>query len=130
MSGDQTSSLHDLSGSTPKLLASLHGHTSSVKAGVFFDPSRSAAFDPTCLPSTVIATAGRDGNINIYDLRCKGWALPDAPMTRSGSAEANEGPVVMPVATLKNAHGQHGKRGSALAVRRVMKQCVRWLMDF
>lgn len=112
MTADMTSSLHDVSGSAPRLLASLRGHTASTKAGVFFDPSRSAAYDAASMPSTVIATSGRDGNILIYDLRCKGWALPDG-MTRRSATEEKDNHSVFPVATIRNAHGQAGKRATA-----------------
>lgn len=68
-SGDATCRLHALDGSNPTLIASLTGHSSSVKSCTFFDPTGSH-IDPS--HSSCIASAGRDGNILIYDIRAPG----------------------------------------------------------
>ncbi|WVO24023.1 uncharacterized protein IAS62_005383 [Cryptococcus decagattii] len=130
-SGDQTSRLHALTTPTPTLLATLRGHTSSVKTVTFLDPSRSAN-DPS--QSSVIASGGRDGNILIYDVRTKGrdpelGEYGTGPVRREGSRERyrdgipgfapqTSGEVLDPVMVIKGAHG-NGKRSGRTATRSV-----------
>ncbi|AFR94533.2 hypothetical protein C343_02617 [Cryptococcus neoformans C23] len=130
-SGDQTSRLHALTTPTPTLLATLRGHTSSVKTVTFLDPCRSAN-NPS--QSSVIASGGRDGNILIYDVRTKGrdpelGEYGTAPMRREGSRERyrdgipgfapqTSGEVLDPVMVIKGAHGD-GKRSARTATRSV-----------
>ncbi|ORY22130.1 WD40-repeat-containing domain protein [Naematelia encephala] len=128
-SGDQTSRVHSLTSPTPTLLATLRGHTSSIKTAVFFDPSRSHS-DPS--NSSIVASAGRDGNILVFDLRCRGRQLRDsaaAPTRRSvryasgvpGWAPQGDGQVLDPVMSIRNAHGDATKRsaGSRSALKSV-----------
>ncbi|KAK8844587.1 hypothetical protein IAR55_006434 [Kwoniella newhampshirensis] len=125
-SGDQSTRIHALTTPTPTLLATLRGHTSSVKTTVFFDPSRSQS-DPST-SSSIIATGGRDGNILIYDIRCQGRPCresespspPPESASRSNSRERyrdgvpgfmaqHSGSTLDPVMRLRSAHGD-GKR--------------------
>lgn len=69
-SGDATARIHALNGPTPSLVASLTGHEGSLKSCTYFDPT-GGSIDPSVASST-IATAGRDGNILIYDVRARG----------------------------------------------------------
>lgn len=62
-SGDQTSLVIDMITQTP--VYCLSNHFSSVKR-VQFQPGG----------NKVLATCGRDGNVNIWDLRCKGFERP------------------------------------------------------
>jgi WD40 repeat protein len=60
-SGDTTAKIIDMQ--TQKTISVLRGHTSSLKV-IRFQPGRSSG--------NVIATGGRDGQVLIWDLRCKG----------------------------------------------------------
>lgn len=62
-SGDQSSQIIDMR--TQRATYSLNGHVSSVKQ-VRFQPGG----------SNVIATSSRDGGVQIWDLRCKGFDSP------------------------------------------------------
>lgn len=62
-SGDQTATVIDMITQTP--VYCLSNHFSSVKR-VQFQPGG----------DKVLATCGRDGNVNIWDLRCKGFEKP------------------------------------------------------
>ncbi|WVQ84543.1 hypothetical protein IAT38_006697 [Cryptococcus sp. DSM 104549] len=136
-SGDLSTRLHALTTPTPTLLATLRGHTSSIKTSAFIDPSRGAGIDPS-VSSSVIATAGRDGNILIYDVRCQGRDTrssesPGLDMEEGGSrsvsreryrdgvpgfvAQASERSLD-PVMVIKGAHGD-GKRSGRSATRSV-----------
>nr|XP_031859866.1 uncharacterized protein CI109_004714 [Kwoniella shandongensis]KAA5526938.1 hypothetical protein CI109_004714 [Kwoniella shandongensis] len=142
-SGDQSTRLHALTTPTPTLLATLRGHTSSVKTTVFFDPSRSHS-DPS-VSSSVIATGGRDGNILIYDIRCQGRPSRDSespsPSPEStgsssrrnsreryrdgvpGFAAQHSGSSLDPVMILKAAHGD-GKRHTGRTATRSVTSLV------
>nr|XP_018266336.1 uncharacterized protein I303_00311 [Kwoniella dejecticola CBS 10117]OBR88494.1 hypothetical protein I303_00311 [Kwoniella dejecticola CBS 10117] len=123
-SGDQSTRLHALTTPTPTLLATLTGHTSSVKTTTFFDPSRSQS-DPSSA-SSVIASGGRDGNILIYDVRCRGRRNADAdqgPVPRGDRERYSDGVPgfvaqppsrgieLNPVMTIRNAHGDGRRNG-------------------
>ena len=62
-SGDQSSQIIDMP--SQRTTYSLNGHVSSVKQ-VCFQPGS----------SNVIATSSRDGSVQIWDLRCKGFDAP------------------------------------------------------
>ncbi|WWC85496.1 uncharacterized protein L201_000360 [Kwoniella dendrophila CBS 6074] len=137
-SGDQSTRLHALTTPTPTLLATLKGHTSSVKTTVFFDPSRSHS-DPS-VSSSVIASSGRDGNILIYDIRCRGkqdrdlnlnMAIPRGDRERYSNGvpgfvaqNPNRGMELNPVMTIKNAHGDGKKNGTSRTATRSVTSLV------
>lgn len=111
-SGDATTRLHALDGPEPTLIASLTGHEASVKSCTFFDPTRSGV-DPS-VSSTVVATAGRDGNILIFDVRAPGnLATAGGGSRRSGRPRYSQGVdgfrpqiggEIAPVMEIKSAH--------------------------
>ncbi|RXK34961.1 hypothetical protein M231_07775 [Tremella mesenterica] len=113
-SGDQTTRLHSVEGPEPRLLATLRGHTSSIKTAVFFDPSRSHVND-----TNIIASGGRDGNILIYDLRCRGRIGSEQHRRRTKARyslgvpgfSVQDGMNLDPVMIVQAAHGEAGKRG-------------------
>ncbi|KAK6904991.1 hypothetical protein I203_105810 [Kwoniella mangroviensis CBS 8507] len=138
-SGDQSTRLHALTTPTPTLQATLKGHTSSVKTTVFFDPSRSHS-DPST-SSSVIASGGRDGNILIYDIRCRGRQNRDidhdALMVPRGERERysdgvpgfvaqppNRGMELNPVMTIRNAHGDGRRNGNGRTATRSVTSLV------
>ncbi|WVO13552.1 hypothetical protein L204_101173 [Cryptococcus depauperatus] len=123
-SGDQTSRLHALTTPTPTLLATLKGHTSSVKTSVFLDPLRST-LDPS-FASSIIASAARDGNILIYDVRCRGQDPElgeyEINRQRAGSRERyrdgipgfsaqQNSHILEPVMVLRGAHSDGRRQG-------------------
>lgn len=86
-----------------------------MKSCTFFDPTRSGV-DPS-VSSTVVATAGRDGNILIFDVRAPGNTTATASSTgnrRSGRATRYSSGVdgfrpqiggeINPVLEIKAAH--------------------------
>lgn len=130
-SGDQTTRIHALDSSTPTLLATLRGHTSSVKTATFFDPSR-ANQGTDASKGSIVASGGRDGNILIFDLRCKGRRLTGGGVeeceARSSARERErysagipgfspkrEGEDFDPVMVINGAHKEVGKRGAAVS---------------
>ena len=75
--GDQTSNVIDMQ--TQRTVYCLSGHTSSLK-GVRFQPGSS---------NKVIATCSRDGNINIWDLRCHAADGPSQRLRSNARAHEN-----------------------------------------
>lgn len=134
-SGDQSSRIHALDGAAPRLIASLKGHTSTPKTVTFFDPSRSASLDQHDQRSSIVASAGRDGDILIFDLRCPGHATQGSSSTEPrwrdevpfhargapGFTASTGGDVLNPVMMIKAAHGDGWRRpaGSRTAVKSV-----------
>lgn len=78
-SGDQTALVIDMT--TQKPIYSLAKHVSSLKR-VQFQPASN---------DKVLATCSRDGNVNIWDLRCKGYDAP-ALQVRCSISEPEEYP--------------------------------------
>ena len=76
-SGDQSSHIIDMR--TQRATYSLNGHVSSVKQ-VRFQPGG----------SNVIATSSRDGGVQIWDLRCKGFDSPVQDLRISLEPSAGE----------------------------------------
>ena len=76
-SGDQTSLVIDMATQTP--IYCLSNHVSSVKR-VQFQPAAN---------NKVLATCSRDGNVNIWDLRCKGFERPSLQVRCSLESEAD-----------------------------------------
>jgi hypothetical protein len=96
----------------------MRGHTSSVKTTTFFDPTRSH-LDPST-SSSIIASAGRDGNILIFDLRCQGRVSDSpSPITRpnlshgiNGFSTQKDTKILEPVMTIRGAHGEASRKTS------------------
>ncbi|KAL1986994.1 hypothetical protein VTN96DRAFT_5150 [Rasamsonia emersonii] len=82
-SGDQTTLIIDMN--TQKPIYCLANHVSSVKR-VQFQPASN---------NKVIATCSRDGNVNIWDLRCKGYENPSLQVRCSLASDADEGPSAL-----------------------------------
>lgn len=129
-SGDQTTRIHALNGPTPSLIATLKGHTSSVKTSTFFDPCRGAS---DASQGSIVATGGRDGNILIFDLRCTGRRSENEgadeygarPTGRErdrysagipGFSPRREGADLDPVMTIKAAHAESGRRVTSVSL--------------
>ncbi|KAJ9103282.1 hypothetical protein QFC21_002705 [Naganishia friedmannii] len=105
-SGDQLGAVHRLTeGGDVRREAVLSGHTSSVKTCAWYDQN-------------TVLTAGRDGNIHIYDLRCTGAFTSDLGIdeTRYNRGRAAYGAYwdqarISPVMSVRNAHGVGGGSG-------------------
>ncbi|WWC67141.1 uncharacterized protein I206_101048 [Kwoniella pini CBS 10737] len=136
-SGDQSTRLHALTTPTPTLLATLTGHTSSVKTTTFFDPSRSHSDLSTS--SSVIASGGRDGNILIYDVRSRGRRNADLDQAHIPRGERerysdgvpgfvaqppSRGMELNPVMTIRNAHGDGRRNGTGRTATRSVTSLV------
>jgi WD40 repeat protein len=83
-SGDQTSLVIDMTTQQP--IYCLSNHSSSVKR-VQFQPASN---------NKVLATCSRDGNVNIWDLRCKGFERPALQVRCSLETEAETPPASAP----------------------------------
>ncbi|KAJ5945565.1 hypothetical protein N7454_002404 [Penicillium verhagenii] len=99
-SGDQTSMIIDMT--TQRPIHCLSNHSSSVKR-VQFQPGAN---------NKVLATCSRDGNVNIWDLRCKGFERPSLQVRCSLESEAeNPATPAPPKMTypqvLNTIHGAH-----------------------
>ncbi|KAL2160646.1 hypothetical protein VTH06DRAFT_1334 [Thermothelomyces fergusii] len=105
-SGDQTSRVIDMMTQQP--VSILGHHTASLKQ-VRFQPGRGA--------SCVLATSGRDGSIQIYDLRCRGGPVqdfkivPEAGLRHCLPRPANPGCVVN---SIYDAHARTSRQGKGL----------------
>lgn len=122
-SADQSLRLYDVCSGNPKVLATLRGHTSTIKATVFLDANRGSNPVYDC---NIVASGGRDGNINIYDLRCQGVSLGDDEVDSSRrrshrmrnngampTATATDGHIIHPVITLRQPHNAASSRRTA-----------------
>lgn len=99
-SGDQTSLIIDMA--TQRPIHCLSNHSSSVKR-VQFQPGSN---------NKVLSTCSRDGNVSIWDLRCKGFERPALQVQCSLESEAeNSSSVVAPKMTypqvLNTIQGAH-----------------------
>ncbi|KAJ5367142.1 hypothetical protein N7541_001083 [Penicillium brevicompactum] len=81
-SGDQTSLVIDMT--TQKPIYCLSNHSSSVKR-IQFQPASN---------NKVLATCSRDGNVNIWDLRCKGFERPALQVHCSLESESQPPPPI------------------------------------
>lgn len=77
-SGDQTALVIDMT--TQKPIYCLSNHASSVKR-VQFQPAAN---------NKVLATCSRDGNVNIWDLRCKGFERPSLQVQCSLDSDSEQ----------------------------------------
>ncbi|KAJ5610976.1 hypothetical protein N7510_007695 [Penicillium lagena] len=99
-SGDQTSLVIDMTTQQP--IYCLSNHVSSVKR-VQFQPAAN---------NKVLATCSRDGNVNIWDLRCKGVERPSLQVQCSLESEGDHSamataPKVIYPHVLNTIHGAH-----------------------
>ncbi|KAJ5098159.1 hypothetical protein N7532_005160 [Penicillium argentinense] len=98
-SGDQTSLVIDMSTRQP--VYCLSNHVSSVKR-IQFQPGSN---------NKVLATCSRDGNVNIWDVRCKGFERPALQVRCSLESEADNSITTPPKTThpqvLNTIHGAH-----------------------
>ncbi|KAL2862762.1 WD40-repeat-containing domain protein [Aspergillus lucknowensis] len=98
-SGDQTAIVIDMT--TQKPVYCLSNHVSSLKQ-VKFQPAAN---------NKVLATCSRDGNVNIWDLRCKGFEKPSLQVQCSLESEAELNPALSSKMTypqvLNTVHGAH-----------------------
>ncbi|KAJ5431243.1 hypothetical protein N7445_008975 [Penicillium cf. griseofulvum] len=83
-SGDQTSLIIDMT--TQRPIHCLSNHSSSVKR-VQFQPASN---------NKVLATCSRDGNVNIWDLRCKGFERPALQVQCSLESETENATAIAP----------------------------------
>ncbi|CAI7590100.1 unnamed protein product [Penicillium crustosum] len=83
-SGDQTSLIIDMT--TQRPIHCLSNHSSSVKR-VQFQPASN---------NKVLATCSRDGNVNIWDLRCKGFERPALQVQCSLESETENAATTAP----------------------------------
>ena len=119
-SGDGTARVHSLGDSTPQLTAILKGHEASLKSATYADPN-GGGVDPS-MSSSVIATAGRDGHIMIYDVRTRGgcgandlYGSRNSSRSRysdgvPGFAPQQGGEEILPVMVIRHAHSPQGKK--------------------
>lgn len=98
-SGDQTAIVIDMA--TQKPVYCLSNHVSSLKQ-VKFQPAAN---------NKVLATCSRDGNVNIWDLRCKGFEKPSLQVQCSLESESELNPALSSKMTypqvLNTVHGAH-----------------------
>ncbi|KAJ5897623.1 hypothetical protein N7504_007911 [Penicillium tannophilum] len=99
-SGDQTSLIIDMT--TQRPIHCLSNHVSSVKR-VQFQPGSN---------NKVLATCSRDGNVNIWDLRCKGFERPSLQVRCSLESDAENATTQAPPKmtyphVLNTIHGAH-----------------------
>ncbi|PYH85999.1 WD domain protein [Aspergillus uvarum CBS 121591] len=108
-SGDQTALVIDMTTQTP--IYCLSNHVSSVKR-VQFQPAAN---------NKVLATCSRDGNVNIWDLRCKGFDRPCLQVQCSLESESE--PTTSPISSkttfpqvMNTIHGAHAWMPQTAAV--------------
>ncbi|KAL4878879.1 WD domain protein [Aspergillus karnatakaensis] len=98
-SGDQTAIVIDMA--TQKPVYCLSNHVSSLKQ-VKFQPAAN---------NKVLATCSRDGNVNIWDLRCKGFEKPSLQVQCSLESESDPDPALpskmLYPQVLNTVHGAH-----------------------
>ncbi|KAI6245647.1 Cell division cycle protein cdt2 [Erysiphe necator] len=108
-SGDQSSRVVDMK--TQTTISVLGAHTASLKQ---------ARFQPGSNNSNVIATSSRDGNIHIWDLRCRGYEKPliEIPnsISSSNSFETKKEHYCAITSSIYNAHKPSMDSTSALGI--------------
>ncbi|GMK54186.1 hypothetical protein CspeluHIS016_0107720 [Cutaneotrichosporon spelunceum] len=122
-SADQSIRIHDLNGGHPQQVAKLIGHTSTIKSVTLLDINRTSN---TPSHSNIVVSGGRDGNIHLYDLRCRGTGTSahDGP---SGRTRRNQAPTIDisagigPVLTLRQPHNISSGRRSNVESRSVSR---------
>ncbi|RKF64775.1 Cell division cycle protein cdt2 [Erysiphe neolycopersici] len=96
-SGDQSSRVVDMK--TQTTISVLGAHTASLKQ---------ARFQPGSSNTDVIATSGRDGNIHIWDLRCRGYEKSlieiQTPTSSRNSQEIKKEHFCAITSSIYNAH--------------------------
>jgi WD40 repeat protein len=110
--GDQTTLIIDMT--TQKAIHCLSNHTSSVKH-VQFQPASN---------NNMLATCSRDGTVNIWDLRCKGYENPSLQIhcalasdsEDSSSAPSSKVNYPQPVRTIQDAHASMTRSSKLAAV--------------
>ncbi|QKX57934.1 uncharacterized protein TRUGW13939_05054 [Talaromyces rugulosus] len=98
--GDQTTLIIDIQ--TQKPIHCLSNHTASVKH-VQFQPGSN---------NRMVATCSRDGTVNIWDLRCRGYEMPSLQVRCSLASDPDDEPSAplpkinypQPVRTVQDAH--------------------------
>ncbi|KAH8696660.1 WD repeat protein [Talaromyces proteolyticus] len=97
--GDQTTLIIDMT--TQKPIHCLSNHSASVKH-VQFQPGSN---------DRMVATCSRDGNVNIWDLRCRGHEMPPLQIRCSLASEDDEPSTPLPkinypqpIRTIQDAH--------------------------
>ena len=101
-SGDQTCQVLDVQ--TKRSLYSLKAHSASVKK-IQWQPGTG---------NNILASAGRDGNICLWDLRVRGQALGDGRRVRMHVTEmASDMSVLSPVLEIFDAHNPNAKAQAA-----------------
>ncbi|KAK3378408.1 WD40-repeat-containing domain protein [Podospora didyma] len=106
-SGDQTGRVIDMMTQTP--VAVLGHHTASLKQ-VRFQPGRGS--------NCVLATSGRDGSVQIWDLRCSGGPVQEIPAIRSEAGLNHRVPrSVKPGCVVNSIYDAHARMLPRQAVR-------------
>ncbi|KAB8076536.1 WD domain protein [Aspergillus leporis] len=116
-SGDQTAVVIDMT--TQKPIYCLSNHVSSLKR-VQFQPAN----------NKVLATCSRDGNVNIWDLRCKGFEKPSLQVRCSLESDsensASPAPSKMTYPQVLNTiHGAHAWMPQTSAAEKLEPQIGR-----
>ncbi|KAL4980088.1 WD40-repeat-containing domain protein [Aspergillus desertorum] len=116
-SGDQTAIVIDMA--TQKPAYCLSNHVSSLKQ-VKFQPAAN---------NKVLATCSRDGNVNIWDLRCKGFEKPSLQVQCSLESESELDPAMSSKMTypqvLNTVHGAHAWMPQILTPEKAEPQVAR-----
>ncbi|CAK9784097.1 WD40 repeat-like protein [Cutaneotrichosporon oleaginosum] len=122
-SADQSIKIHDLNNGRPQQVATLLGHTSTIKSVTLMDTSRTSN---TPSQSNIVVSGGRDGNIHLYDLRCPGNSSkahdgPSGRTRRNHAAPVDISAGIGPVLTLKQPHNVSSSRRSSVDSRSVSR---------
>ncbi|KAK4203329.1 putative denticleless protein [Triangularia verruculosa] len=97
-SGDQTGRVIDMETQTP--LNILGHHTASLKQ-IRFQPGRGQ--------NCVLATSGRDGSIQIWDLRCKGGPVQDMSISNETQLRHGAAKPINPGCVVNSIYDAHAR---------------------
>ncbi|KAK0752508.1 WD40-repeat-containing domain protein [Schizothecium vesticola] len=97
-SGDQTGKVIDVMTQTP--ISSLVHHTASLKQ-VRFQPGRGE--------NCVLATSGRDGSVQIWDLRCRGGPIQEFTVSGGTSVHCRVPKTVIPGCVVNSIYDAHAR---------------------